>query len=1084
MSHFVHLQVHSHYSMMRGTSSIETLCKAAVENGSRALALTDVNGLYGAVRFWNLAQQAGLEPILGADVRPSAIVARDQGTAREPGPLDASGKERAVLLVRSPEGYARLCTLLSRLHLDPHSFSLREELQSERSGLVVLTPSLSLAAELTRRRDGFALRPLAPDREAADVYLAMEPGRRDPEILRAARRLGVPPVAVNDVTFARPDEFTRHRLLRAIDGNTTLARLPPSELAARDAWLCGADGMRHRFPHCPEALENTACIAEACRTGLPGPPWGRLVMPRYGDLEPAAAAALLRARCEEGARRRYGTMANGTLRLDVRARIEHEMEIITAKKFAVIFLIVDDIVRQSPRTCGRGSAAASLVAYCLGITHVDPLAHQLYFERFLNPARKDPPDIDVDFCWDERDDILEYVFRAYGEERTAMIANHIGFRTRAAVREVAKVYGLPAGEIARVTRPLAHTWRGDAAATVRTHPMFRGLNLSHPWPEILAHATALEGAPRHLSVHCGGVVIVPDRIDRYVPIERAAKGVRIIQWEKDQAEEAGFVKIDLLGNRSLSVVRDCIAAVNERRGPTPATPAVDDKEASRIQLQHLSREPSASEEAAPCRAPLAFERLEPLTDPATCDLIRRGDTMGVFYVESPAMRQLQQKTHQGDFEHLVIHSSIIRPAANEYIREYVRRLRGGAYTSLHPILEEILQETYGIMVYQEDVSRVAMRMGGFDAGAADGLRKVLSKKWAGHRIEDYRRRFFTGALERNVPKTIVQRVWGMILSFSGYSFCKPHSASYALLSYKSAFFKAHYPAEFMAAVISNQGGYYSTFAYVSEARRMGLRVLPPDINASERAYTGRGSDLRIGLMQVQALKQETLDKLLTERGRGGSFCSFGDFLRRVEPHPSDAARLVRCGVFDSVAGGVSRPALLWQLKAWEARRQPGTLFEPDLPSLPHPPQYDQRHLLCDEVETLGFLASRHPLTLYRSAMKRWRSVAGCDLARHTGKTITTIGWLVTGKIVNTRGGEPMEFLSFEDTTAIYETTFFPEAYARFCSLLTRSRPFVLHGKVEEDFGAVTLTVKDARPLKPERAEASARQLEAALALRP
>jgi error-prone DNA polymerase len=375
-----------------------------------------------------------------------------------------------------------------------------------------------------------------------------------------------------------------------------------------------------------------------------------------------------------------------------------------------------------------------------------------------------------------------------------------------------------------------------------------------------------------------------------------------------------------------------------------------------------------------------------------------------------------------------------------------------------------------------------MRMGGFDTGAADGLRKVLSKKWAGHRVEDYRQRFFAGARERGVPETITHQVWDMILSFSGYSFCKPHSASYALLSYKSAFFKAHHPAEFMAAVISNQGGYYSTFAYVSEARRMGLSVLPPDINASERVYTGRGRGLRIGLMQVQALKQETLERLLAERVRDGAFCSFGDFLRRVDPHPSDAARLVRCGAFDSVAGDVTRPALLWELKAWEARRRPGTLFEPDLPSLPHPPQYDERRLLCDEVETLGFLASRHPLALYRSAMRRRRSVPGRDLARHAGREITAIGWLVTGKIVSTRRGEPMEFLSFEDTTAIYETTFFPEAYARFCSLLTRSRPFVLRGRVEEDFGAVTLTVRDARPLKPERTEGTARELEAALAM--
>jgi error-prone DNA polymerase len=1059
MNGFVHLQAHSHYSLMRGASSIEELCAAARRAGMRALALTDINGLYGAVRFWEAAREAELEPILGADVRPAAVKRAPPGLRPAtrfagaptgvPGsvPTEAAGAapgaaedERAVLLVRAPAGYARLCQILSRLHLDlgpdggPGPFSLREELRRDRAGLVVLTSSLPLLQALAEARDP---RPCAA--ETDDLCLALEPGRRDPERVRAARRLGVAPVAVNDVTFTGADGFSRHRLLRAIDLNTTLDRLPAADLAAREAWLLAPADMERRFPHCPEALAGAARVAAACRAGLPDPPWGRLVLPRYRDLDPGEAAAVLRQRAEEGARRRYGTLPGGALRLDVRARLEHELEIIAARGFAAVFLIVADIVARSPRTCGRGSAAASLVSYCLGITHVEPLAHRLLFERFLNPARRDPPDIDVDFCWDERDAVLQHVLSAYGEERTAMIANHVTLRCRAAVREVAKVFGLPDADIARVSRRLAQVWGGDSAEIVRTHPLFRGMRLEEPWPRILAEAAALEGAPRHLSVHCGGVVIVPDRIERHVPVERAAKGVRIIQWEKDQAEEAGLVKIDLLGNRSLSVVRDCIAAVNAAARPAEAAPGGAE--------------------------PLAFERLNPLRDPAACELMRRGDTMGVFYVESPAMRLLQQKTGRGDFEHLVIHSSIIRPAANEYIREYVRRLRGGAWKSLHPILNETLQETHGIMVYQEDVARVAMRMGGFDAGEADGLRKVLAKKWAGRRLEDYRQRFCAGARARGVADDVVQEVWRMILSFSGYSFCKPHSASYALLSYKSAFFKAHHPAAFMASVISNQGGYYSTFAYVSEARRMGLRVLPPDINASERAWTGRGREVRCGLMQVQGLRREALERLFAERGRGGAFRSFADFLRRVAPDPADAARLVRAGCFDALERGCSRPDLLWQLRAWQARRAPAGLFEPDLPPLPRGRPYDGARTLRDEIETLGFLLSRHPLTLYGGSIARLRPVAGRDLGRHVGRQVRVIGWLVTGKIVETRAGEPMEFLSFEDTTAIYETTFFPDAYARFCALLTRSRPFILCGRVEEDFGAVTLTVSDAAPLR-------------------
>jgi len=462
------------------------------------------------------------------------------------------------------------------------------------------------------------------------------------------------------------------------------------------------------------------------------------------------------------------------------------------------------------------------------------------------------------------------------------------------------------------------------------------------------------------------------------------------------------------------------------------------------------------------------------------------------------MRQLQQKTRRGDFEHLVIHSSIIRPAANEYIREYVRRLRGGSWTSLHPILDEVLAETYGIMCYQEDVARTAIRMAGFSDAEADGLRKVLSKKWAGRKIEDYRQQFARGALGRGIAPEIVGEVWRMILSFSGYSFCKPHSASYALVSFKSCYLKTHHPAEFMAAVISNGGGYYSTFAYISECRRMGLRVLLPDINDSDEAYTGRDNRVRVGLMQIKGLRDEAVGAIVAERKGGGPFASFDQFLRRVPIDPSDARLLVRAGVFDAIgfgeggaaeeaarpAGSVAaaapaaaapdlaiRPRLHWRLAEWEAktegRRSPvRSLFPPDLGPLPSPRPYDETRLLRDEADTLGFLVSRHPLTLYRDHLLALRRsgvtpVRAEALGGHVGGRVTTIGWLITGKVVTTKDDEPMEFISFEDTTAIYETTFFPRAYERFCGMLTTARPYVLKGRVEEEFGAVAMTVEEA-----------------------
>jgi error-prone DNA polymerase len=1016
MSRFAHLCVRSHYSLMRGTAAPEELGAAAVRMGIDTLALTDTDGVYGLVRFWEVAKAAGIRPILGAEVR-----ARDAS---------------AICLVETDAGYANLCRLLSRKHREP---DFRLATGFDRQGLVILASSAPL------------LRALAAQSGTADLYLALSAGH-DPananrsgpfpssgslSRLREAKALGIRPVAAGDVHFLAPADWEMHRLLRAIALNTTRDRVPAAELASRSAWLKPPAEMDRLFSFCPEAVESTAHLAERCAREVP--PWGRLVFPRFEGRDPDSSFTLLKQRAEEGVIRRYGALGP-----EARARLDYELGIIREKHFADYFLVVEDIVKQSPRTCGRGSAAASLVSYALGITHVDPLEHDLYFDRFLNPGRKDPPDIDVDFCWDERDDILKYVFDTYGEGQAAMIANHVTLRLRAAVREVAKVWGLPAAEIGVVTSRLSrYGGPDDPQDAVRSDPLFRGLRLDPPWPEILQWAKRIAGCPRNLSVHCGGVVIAPDGIDRHVPVQRAAKGVMVVQWEKDQAEEAGLVKIDLLGNRSLSVIRDALRAVRRHHG---------------VEIRH--------------------DAFNPLEDPATLALLRDGKTMGVFYVESPAMRQLQQKTRHGDFEHLVIHSSMIRPAANDYIREYVRRLRGGAYEPLHPILGEVLVETYGIMCYQEDVAKVAMRMAGFSTVEADGLRKVLSRKWPGVRMEDYRRRFLNGARSRGIGEEVTAKVWDMILSFSGYSFCKPHSASYALVSFQSCYLKAHFPAEFMAAVISNQGGYYSPFAYISEARRMGLEVLLPDVNASEKEYTGltrfknhaAGGELRVGLMQVKGLKEAGIAALLEERRRGGAFRSLESFLARVDADPSDVRLLIRSGCFDSIASGRSRPALMWRLlahaegRAAKSRRQLA-LFEPERPDLPSPPEVDEEKILRDEADTLDFLVSRHPLTLYRKELAQIRHVPAVDLARHVGKRVSTVGWLITGKLVETKKGEPMEFLSFEDTTDIYETTFFPRAYARFCRMLTTTRPFVLTGKVEEDYSAITMTVEGARWLK-------------------
>jgi error-prone DNA polymerase len=480
------------------------------------------------------------------------------------------------------------------------------------------------------------------------------------------------------------------------------------------------------------------------------------------------------------------------------------------------------------------------------------------------------------------------------------------------------------------------------------------------------------------------MVIAPDDLRRYVPVEVAAKGVPVIQWEKDQTEEAGLVKIDLLGNRSLAVIRDALASIAEHTG------------------DHID-----------------YATWDPLSDPETQALIQRGDTIGCFYIESPATRLLLKKLWTGMpphrraqadvFEYLVIVSSLIRPAANRFIQKFIRRAHGLAHRPLHPLVEDVLAETHGIMVYQEDVTKVAMQLAGFSAEEGDQLRKILSKKHKHRQLQDYRQQFFDGARARGVERHTIEAVWDMIMSFVGYSFCKPHSASYAQVSFKSAYLHAHYPAEFMAAVISNQGGFYSTFAYLSEARRMGLTILPLDINTSEWAYRGIGMTLCLGFMQLKGLEHAFVTRLLEERQRHGVYRSLHDFLTRLNPEPAQTRLLILAGCFDAIAGEVTRPGLLWRLYAnhpvcglssQQSVLRKTTPLLPTSPTLPIPHDYAIERKIQYEIQLFGFPLQCHPLTLYAPYWSHLNLLPAIEMATHIGKQITMVGWLITEKHIS------------------------------------------------------------------------------------
>jgi len=988
---FVHLHVHSALSPNWGIHSPEILCAHAVAMGCRTVALTDRNGFYAIPRFLQAAREAGIAPIIGCE----AVTAQN----------------RAVLLARNEEGYANISRLISDLHCRKQ-FDLIQALAEFRRGVVVISDDTRLMSALKRDSD-----------EA--LFVELSPGHALHRSLALARDLKLPPVATSRALMLSREDFHLHRVLRAIHLNTKLSRLKAEETACDSDLLFSPEKMAEFFPHCPEALENTLQAALLCRTDWD---FSRTVFPAFREFGDDSAFEELQRRSRKGALWRYGAIDQ-----TVEARLAKELSIIRDKGFSHYFLVVEEISKQSERTCGRGSAAASLIAYCLGITHVDPIRHNLFFERFLNEGRTDPPDIDMDFPWDERDAILDFAFARYGAKRAAMVANHVGFKGRSALREVAKVYGLPDFEIKEMTERISGFWKSDqTAAAIAGHPLFQGEQLSRDWEEIMVTAQRLGGQLRHLSLHCGGLVIVPDEIRKYVPVELSRKGLPLIQWEKDQAEDAGLVKIDILGNRSLAVIRDAMAAARKE-----------------------------------CGVEIDYASWQPLDDEKTQEMLRRGLTIGCFYLESPSIRLLLRKIWSSTappetfaldiFEVLVQASSIIRPAANTFIQEYLARMQGKTWTHLHPLLASVLEETLGIAIYQEQITQIAMELAGFSAYEGDQLRKVITKKHREKKLADYRKLFFTGGVAKGVPEKTLEAIWEQILSFSGYSFCKPHSASYALLSGKAAFMKAHHPAAFMAAVISNQGGYYSAFAYISESRRLGLAIQPPDINASEYRYTGQEMTLRVGLMQIDGLTRDGAERLLKERQERGAFTSFQNFLRRVNAARSDTERLVKAGCFDSLEGKEKRPTLLWELLNFQ-QQSTGLLFEQST-ELPVAPAYDAKMVLRQELESLGFLVSQHPLTLYKEAWLRHKPIKGAELIKFSGRWVTMVGWWITTKMVEDKQGRPMEFVSFEDVTAIFDATFFPDVYARFCRKLSQRRPYLIKGVVEEEFGVATLRVK-------------------------
>lgn len=966
----------SHYSLLNGILSPEEICRHSLLMGAGAVGISDINNFHGLIKFAFTAKEMGLKALYGTAIH-------------------AGGSHLFSLLCLTAAGFARANKIISSLldDEDPDYDPVADLLVGGWDGLTVVSADKKVLFRLRGRQN-------------VNLFAGLYYGRPFADLHRWAVDADIPVMALNDAVYLKDDDNLLFRVLRSMDLNMKLDMLSPGESLGRDHEFASGSQMDCFFSAVPEALFNTEDYVRKA-DGFIFP--DKYIFPSFNGLNSHAAFYMLKALCLDGVKKRYGVLT--TL---VESRLTYELSIIVEKRFSGYFLVVHDVVSRFPRTCGRGSAAASIVSYLLGITHVDPLKYDLFFERFLNSGRKDPPDIDVDFPWDERAQALAYVFRKY-KGSSGMVADHVTFGPRSAIREPARIMGMDPAEIRRVS----NLWRKGNINEI---------------PSVLRRiASRLYGKPRYLGTHPGGVVITPGPITNYTTIQKSPLGWPVIAWEKDGTEDAGLVKIDFLGNRSLGVLRDCIIQVNNKN-----------EQGEKIQWDSFS----------------------PVGDNETRKQIEKGETLGVFYIESPATRQLLKKMSRGSYEHIVIASSIIRPAANRYINEFVRRLKGGSYKRLPEPIGSLLNETCGIMVYQEDVARIAIAAG-FSVTEADTLRKVLARKDRLKRLGSFEKKFRLTAASRGIDSEVVRELWSGILSFDGYSFSKAHSASYALVSYKLAWLKRYYPLIFFTGVINNGGGYYSRQTYLNAVRRYGFDIKSPDINISSMEYISTENTLIIGFLQLKGISVSLLEKIISNRDVKGSFQNYFDFLNRIDPDIASLRILVRSGTLDSISEGLTRPQLIWV--SFYRDTVSDFFGAPAVPDCIK--DYSSSLKLLDEVRTTGIVMSRHPLNIFR---KRFASVfvkSGCSrlidsraIKNNVGNRVAIAGSHAAEKEVKTSRNKAMSFVSFEDPYSLFETVIFPEVYKRQRDTLEEGTAFVITGIVEKESDSFQIQIDGLHPL--------------------
>ncbi|MDP8207712.1 MAG: DNA polymerase III subunit alpha [Candidatus Electryonea clarkiae] len=1014
---FVHLHVRTPYSFYEGAGRINELVETASRLGQKTIAFTDRNRTSGLVRGYKAAYEAGLKPVLG-------MLLDD--------PRDA--RRYCLLWATDFEGYGQLGRLASERQLNPE-FTLDLIAEEINDSVIVATSDEDILLSLRNRLSSGNLygNLTLPDND--------DRKRKARGVYEICRKNNIPMVVTGDVAYATKEQEHTSNLLRAIGEKQVLLRTSKGRDDIISRPLDDNGELLKAYRNLPEVILNSRLIAERCNVDLR---LGELKFPEPILADNRTSFEELKERTEHGLLQRYGNPPP----LKALERLAYELGVIDHLGYTGYMVVVHDIAREAwnrgVKTLGRGSAANSIVCFCLRLTDICPLKYDLYFERFLNPERKSPPDIDLDFSWRDRDETLRNIFETYGNDHVGLICTTVTFGLRAALHEAASARGIPEEEITRFTKRIPWFSHGKTLMEVFAEsPECAGLPLDRePWAGIARDADQLNGLPRHLSIHAGGVVISPDPITDWTGLEMAAKGFVVTQYDMYSTEDLGLVKIDLLSQRALGVLKDASLNVKDNTGVMPPVENVE----------------------------MLFR------DKKTWETIRTGNSMGCFYIESPGMRVLLKKLDCDHFELLVAASSVIRPGVSEsgMMKQYVDCVRDPSKAVfLHPKMQNLLGETYGVMIYQEDVIKICHYLAGISLGRSDTLRRAMSGKGRSpEALAKLEREFLDGCRINGVQEDIATEIWRQVYSFAGYAFCKAHSASFAVLSVQIAYLRTYFPAEFMAGVLANCGGFYSQAAYVEEAKRMGLKVLLPHINSSHIECRGEGDKVYIGLKAIGTLREETPQRIVEDREQNGQYKNLGDFMRRVKTSRDETEAMISCGAFDRLAA--NRPTLLRMLKAgWSALQRsssPLALDAEDIFSnMPDAPDWSEMEKLIAERRILGYSPGKHPLALLDLPMNG--AVPARDLERHLGRKVTMIGWSYASKKITTRTKkEKMIFLSMEDLTGTFEVTLFPRVFRRFATIVRGHGPFRVTGQIEDDQGVSTLVGENIEKIMPKGCE--------------